>query len=107
MAQLFLFLTLFVSRVRRVRSPPRDFYFMFGRMPGIEPELLRPQLAVLPMSYTQPFHISIRRLSFVAVVVLLAVLAQLYTSLPKSYVYISGAAFSAQEFSRRKPDNLT
>ena len=80
---------------------------MFGRMPGIEPELLRPQPGVLPMSYTQPFRISIRRLSFVVVVVLLAVLAQLYTSLPKSYVYISGAAFSAQEFSRRKPDNLT
>ena len=31
---------------------------IFGRMPGIEPELLRPQPGVLSMSYTHPSYIS-------------------------------------------------
>ena len=37
-------------------SAPRIFTLctIFGRMPGIEPELLRPQPGVLPMSYTHP-----------------------------------------------------
>ena len=30
------------------------FFTLFGRMPGSEPELLRPQIGVLPMSYTHP-----------------------------------------------------
>ena len=51
-----LFKTLFVQRIRRVRSPPRDFTLctIFGRMPGIKPKLLQPQPGVLPMSYTHP-----------------------------------------------------
>ena len=52
--QFFLF-----PGLRSVRSPPRDYNFtvstIFGRMPGIEPVLLRPQPGVLPMSYTHPF----------------------------------------------------
>ena len=46
-------LTYFVPRVMEVRSPPRDFtlWILFGRAPGIEPELLRPQPGVLPKSY--------------------------------------------------------
>ena len=34
-------------------------YFLctiFGRVPGIEPELLQPQPGVLPMSYTHPYN---------------------------------------------------
>ena len=30
---------------------------LFGRMPGIEPELLRPQPGVLTMSYTHPYEL--------------------------------------------------
>ena len=53
---LYFFNTLFLfPRLRRVRSPPREFYFkystIFGRMPGIEPELLRPQPGVICYSH--------------------------------------------------------
>ena len=38
------------------RTPSQDFTLctIFGRMPGIEHELLRPQPGVLPLSYTHP-----------------------------------------------------
>ena len=37
-------------------SPPQVFYFMYiiGRVPGFEPEMLRLQPGVLPLSYTHP-----------------------------------------------------
>ena len=52
----FFFYTLFCSWGPLLR--PRIFtlctlqYLLFGRMPGFEPELLRPQPGVLPLSYT-------------------------------------------------------
>ena len=46
--KLFLF-----SGLRRVCSSSQVFT-IFGRIPGFEPELMRPRPDVLPMSYTHP-----------------------------------------------------
>ena len=57
--EIFLELFLFLGSSKD-RSPSRDFSdftlcTIFGRRPGFEPELLRLQQGVLPMSYTHPF----------------------------------------------------
>ena len=54
--KIFLLKLFLFPGLRRVRSPSRVFTLctVFGRMPGFEPELLRPQPGFLPMSYTHP-----------------------------------------------------
>ena len=66
---LFIFLKKFL--VPRFRSPSWVFTLctIFGRMPGFEPELLRLQPRVLPMSYTHPWwatHIPIELTSLMS-----------------------------------------
>ena len=45
----------FCSQVPVLRPENFILFTIFGRMPGFEPELLRPQLGVLPMSCTHPW----------------------------------------------------
>ena len=53
---LFLFFfKLFLYPGSRTPSRVCTLFTIFGRMQGIEPELLRPQPGVLPMSYTHPY----------------------------------------------------
>ena len=55
---IFNFVSLFVPKDMEVSLSAPRFYFVFtifGRMPGIEPELLRPQPGMLPMSYSHPY----------------------------------------------------
>ena len=54
-AYFFSFLKLFLFPGSRTPSRGFTLCTIFGRMPGIEPELLRPQPGVLPMSYTHIF----------------------------------------------------
>ena len=48
------FIKLFLFPGSALRPKNFTLCTIFGRMPGIEPELLRPQTGVLPMSFTHP-----------------------------------------------------
>ena len=52
---IYFFKNSFCSQVPVLRPGGFTLCSIFGRMPGIEPELLRPQPGVLPMSYTHNF----------------------------------------------------
>ena len=51
----FYFFNSFVPRAPNTVPGIFTLFTIFGRMPGIAPELLQPQPGVLPMSYTHPY----------------------------------------------------
>ena len=51
-----IFFELFVPRVPYTVPEIFTLFSIFGRMPGFEPELLRPQPGVLPMRYAHPYQ---------------------------------------------------
>ena len=65
---IYIFLTLFVPRVKEGTLFVPSLYLMystvFGRMPEFESELLRPQPGVLPISYTHPIFLAKLKFSF-------------------------------------------
>ena len=65
---IYIFLTLFVPRVKEGTLFVPSLYLMystvFGRMPEFESELLRPQPGVLPISYTHPIFLAKPKFSF-------------------------------------------
>ena len=67
MIRIFFFKLFLFPGLRNVPlSSPRFLLYIqnFGRMPGIEHELLRPQPGVLPMSYTHPFSVPLTALIY-------------------------------------------